>query len=347
MKELTIHTEDGPETLTAERIVLASGTRPSIPEVPGLDEVWYHTSDTIMRLDSLPRRLIILGTGFISAELAHVFSSLGVHVTVIGRSDRMLRDEDEDISERFTELATQHWDVRLNRAITTVEQDELETRMYLDGPDGFETVEADALLIAAGRIPNTDLLNVTASDLELRQNGKLKVDTTQATSVSGVWALGDISSEHELKHVANYEARVVQHNLLHPDQPREADHRYVPHAVFSSPQIAAVGLTEQDARRTGTEYVTAVQDYGGIAYGWAMENTTGFCKVLADPHTGRLLGAHIIGPQAPTLVQLLIQGMEFGLHAHAMARGQYWIHPSMAELVENALLNLPLDQETA
>ena len=117
----------------------------------------------------------------------------------------------------------------------------------------------------------------------------------------------------------------------------------MPHAVFTSPQIASVGLTEEQARADELRYVTATQDYAGIAYGWAMEDTTGFAKLLADPGTGLLIGAHIIGPQASTLIQPLIQAMSFGLDARAMARGQYWIHPAMPELVENALLKLPLD----
>ncbi len=345
-KELTVYGAEGPETLTADRIVLAAGSRPSIPEITGIEGVWYHTSDTIMRLDALPERMIILGTGFVSAELAHVFHSLGVAITVIGRSGRMLRAEEESTSERFTEIAAQEWDLRLSRSIRSVEQDDECIRMYLDGPDaGWEAVEADQLLIATGRIPNTDLIDAATGGFELHPDGRVKVDSTQATSQDGVWAVGDVSSEHELKHVANHEARVVQHNLLHPDDPQQADHRWVPHAVFSSPQIASVGLTEQQAREREIDYVTSQQDYAGIAYGWAMEDTTGYCKLLADPNTGALLGAHIIGPQASTLVQPLIQAMVFGQHARELARGQYWIHPSMPELLENALLNLPLNEQ--
>jgi mycothione reductase len=343
VKQLTVDTAAGSETITADRFVVAAGGRPAIPDIPGLDQVGYYTSDSVMRLDELPNRMIIMGTGFVGAEFAHVFSALGVEVTMIGRSGRVLRAEDVDVSARFTELAAERWDLRLNRKEIAAERDGDLVRLHLEGPAGAEAVEAEALLIAVGRVPNADLLDAAAGGLELTPDGKIKVDPTQLTSVDGVWAMGDISSDHELKHVANHEMRVVQHNLLHPDEPIESDHRFVPHAVFSAPQIAAVGLTEQQAQERGVEYVTSTQDYAGIAYGWAMEDTTGFAKVLADPATGRILGAHIIGPQAPTLLQPLIQAMHFGLDARTMARGQYWIHPGMPELVENALLNLPLD----
>jgi mycothione reductase len=327
------------ETITADQIVLASGGRPLVPDVPGLEDVGYHTSDTIMRLDALPRRLTIIGSGFVSAEFAHVFSSFGVEVTVIARSGALLRHEDGDISARFTSLAQQKWDVRLERKVLRASRADGAIRLELDGD---ETLDTDLVLVAIGRLPNSDLLNLPAAGIDVTPTGHVVVDKRQHTTADGVWALGDISSPWELKHVANHEARIVQHNLLNPDAPVEADHRFVPHAVFTSPQVASVGLTEEQARADDVRYVTATQEYAGIAYGWAMEDTTGFAKLLADPATGLLLGAHILGPQASTLIQPLIQAMSFGLDARTMATGQYWIHPAMPELIENALLNLPL-----
>lgn len=142
--------------------------------------------------------------------------------------------------------------------------------------------------------------------------------------------------------MANHEARVVQYNLLHPRRMISADHRFIPHAVFSDPQIAAVGLTEQQAELTGRPFVTARQNYGTVAYGWAMEDESHFVKLIADPRTKKLLGAHILGPEATTLIQPLIQAMSFDLDVPSMARGQYWIHPALTEVVENALLALDL-----
>ncbi|KAA9160928.1 mycothione reductase [Amycolatopsis acidicola] len=336
-KELTVTLPDRTETVTADRFVLAAGGRPVIPDIEGLEETGYHTSDTIMRLDELPSKLVIVGGGYIAAEFAHVFASFGVNVTLVVRSGALLRAEDEDVSARFTELAAKRFDVRLNRKTLRAKRTSSGIALELAGG---EVVEGDQLLIATGRTPNSDLLDVAATGVSTMDSGHVVVDEFQQTAVEGIYALGDISSPYELKHVANHEARVVQHNLLHPDARIEADHRFVPHAVFSSPQVAGVGLTEQEAKRRGVNYVTSTQDYAGIAYGWAMEDTTGFAKLLADPETGQLLGAHIIGPQASTVIQPLIQAMSFGLDAHTMARGQYWIHPAMPELIENALLNL-------
>jgi mycothione reductase len=170
------------------------------------------------------------------------------------------------------------------------------------------------------------------------------VDDHQRTAVDGIWALGDVANHWQLKHVANHEARVVQHNLLcdwdDTDAMAVTDHRYVPSAVFTDPQIASVGLTENQAIAQGFKISVKIQDYGDVAYGWASEDTTGIVKLIAERGAGRLLGAHIMGHQASSIIQPLIQAMSFGLTAPQMARGQYWIHPALAEVVENALLGL-------
>ncbi|SDV04842.1 mycothione reductase [Microlunatus sagamiharensis] len=348
--ELLLEARDGhPETtITADRFVLANGSRAVVPPFPGIDAVPYETSDTVMRLDALPRSMVIVGGGYIAAEFAHVFSSYGVQVTIVGRSPQLLSREDAQVSERFTELLGRRVDVR-----TSTEVQRVDRRPSGDGvvvtartKEGVEsTIEADVLLVATGRTPNADTLDLDRTGVEVDDDGRVVVDSRQRTGVEGIFALGDVSSAHQLKHVANHEARVVKHNLLHPDAMVESDHRYVPHAVFSDPQVAAVGLTEAEAEEQGLDYAVAVQDYGSTAYGWAMGDEDHFVKLVGERGTGRLLGAHLIGPQASSLIQPLIQAMSFGLPAHAMARGQYWIHPAMAEVVENALLALPSSSE--
>jgi mycothione reductase len=328
------------ETITADRIVLATGSRPIVPDVVTASGVPFHTSDTIMRIDELPERIAILGGGYISAEFAHVFSAFGVETTVLARSDRLLRRLDGQIAQRFTEIARQHWDVRTDTRVESLESIDDAVRLKLD--DG-SVVEADLLLVATGRTPNADRLNLAAAGIEVHPDGRVIVDAHGRTTAAHVWSLGDVSSEYQLKHVANHEARVVAHNLAHPDDLVESDHRFVPAAVFTHPQVASVGLTEEQAIASGRPFVIAVQDYGDTAYGWAMDDTSSLCKVLADPTSGQLLGAHIMGEQAATLIQPLIQAMSFGLGVREMARGQYWIHPALTEVVENALLKLELD----
>ena len=338
----------GDETITADKFVLAAGSRPQIPVLKGMDDPRVaervHTSDDIMRLPGLPKSLVIIGGGFVAAEFAHVFASFGTEVTMLQRSEVLLRKEDADIAQAFTEELAKRVNVRLKQRVIGIECTERDTVIVESvDPDGMHyDFEAEQVLIALGRVPNGDLLNLAATGVTTHPDGRVVVDEHQQTVVKGIFALGDVSSASQLKHVANHEARVVQYNLLHPRRMISADHRFIPHAVFSDPQIAAVGLTEQQAELTGRPFVTARQNYGTVAYGWAMEDESHFVKLIADPRTKKLLGAHILGPEATTLIQPLIQAMSFDLDVPSMARGQYWIHPALTEVVENALLALDL-----
>jgi mycothione reductase len=278
----------------------------------------------------------VLGGGFVAAELAHVFSAFGAHVTVVNRSGRLLREEDAEVATKFTEIAQERWDVRLDTQAVRLERYDGGIRATLD--DG-STVEADLLLVATGRRSNSDLLDLEHAGVEVGDRGLVKVDRHQRTTADGVWALGDVSNKFQLKHVSNHEARVVRHNLLHPDDLAEADHTHVPRAVFSNPQVASIGLTEEAARAQGLPFVVGRRDYADTAYGWAMEDDHGFAKVLVDPVTGLLLGAHVMGAQASNLIQPLVQAMTFGQTVEQVARDQYWIHPALMEVVENALLD--------
>ena len=209
--------------------------------------------------------------------------------------------------------------------------------------DNGATLHADTVLAATGRVPNGDLLDAQLAGVEVR-DGSVVVDEYQRTTARGIFALGDVSSDYQLKHVANHEMRVVKENLLldwdDTDKLKQSDHRYVPSAVFTDPQIAMVGLTENQARAKGYDVRAKVQDYGDVAYGWAMEDTTGIAKIIVEADSGKILGAHIMGHQASSLIQPIIQAMTFGLAGQDMARGQYWIHPALPEAIENALLAL-------
>lgn len=331
------HTVGERHRITGEQVVIATGSRATVPMAIAASGVPFETSDTVMRMDELPHSMAIVGGGVIGAEFAHVFSALGVSVTQIQRGDRLLHRLDSEVGTLFTQQAQQQWDLRLNTEVTAASRTETGVRLELSRA---EAVEVEVLLVATGRVPNSDGMGLEVAGVQVHPDGRVVVDEHGRTTATEVWALGDVSAPLQLKHLANHEARVVAHNLAHPDDLRSFVHTNVPAAVFSHPQVAMIGMTEEQAREAGYDVSVKVQRYGDTAYGWAMEDTTGVVKLVADRSTGLLLGAHLMGPHASTLIQPIIQAMAFGQGAHEVARDQFWIHPALAEVVENALLGL-------
>lgn len=345
----------------AEQLVIAAGSRAVIPDIPGIDLPQVHTSDTVMRLAEQPGRVLIIGGGYIACEFAGIFSGLGSEVVQVVRGHNLLRRLDEEVSELFTVEASRRWGVRLECVVRGIEPAadggvvaELVHAGEAGGTGETERIAADIVLVAVGRIPNSDLVGAAEAGLDLHPDGRIAVDGFQRVlsggePVPGLYALGDISSPYQLKHVANHEARVVAHNLEHPDDLRRSRQDVVPAAVFSDPELAQVGLTQAEAIAwLGAEHVTTkTQRYGDTAYGWAMEDSTGVFKVVADRRDGRILGASAMGYQASNLIQVVIMAMSFGIDAYAAARGQYWIHPALMEVVENALLGLDVPEGSA
>jgi mycothione reductase len=325
----------GEEEVSADLVVVANGGRPVVPPVVAESGLPYETSDTVMRVDVAPTRLAILGGGYIAAELAHVFAATGTHVTIIEKNDTLLGGpQDDEMREVFTGLMRQQYDLRLGVELEALDGSPGDLRLTLD--DGT-IVEADMLLVTTGRRPNGDRLNLEVSGIETDDHGRIETDEYLRTTADGVFALGDVSSSITLKHVANREAAVVSHNLLHPHRMRTIDRERVPSAVFADPQMASIGRTESQCREEHPDYLVGRTRYADVAYGWALRDDTGFCKVLVDGASRRILGAHILGPQAATLIQVFVVAMEFGIRADDLATRPYWIHPALTELVENAL----------
>tara|TARA_Y100000746_G_scaffold169085_1_gene146451 strand:+ start:1207 stop:2553 length:1347 start_codon:yes stop_codon:yes gene_type:complete len=330
--EKTILVDD--DVITAEQIVIAAGARPSVPDVSGISEVPYLTSDEIMRVDELPSHLVIIGGGFIAVEMAHIFSAFGSEVTIIHRGDRLLREMDSDISERITEIYANRMNLFLETEVSQITHNE-SFEINLSSGD---LIVCDQLLVATGRRPNTDSLDAAAGNIVTSASGHIETDAYLQTSSKGVWAIGDITNPIQLKHLANADAKIVGHNLCTPDDLLPADRSLSPSAVFGYPPIASVGLTEKQASEQGIPFVVAVRPFADTAYGWAMEDQKSFIKVLMDPSTRLLLGAHLIGPQSPSLIQQLIQGMSLGQTVDEMAKSQLYIHPALPEVIEQALL---------
>ena len=330
----------GDDIITGDHIVIAAGSRARMPMAEGFDQLRYHTSDTIMRLDRLPDHLLIMGGGYIASEMAHVFGSLGSHVTIVHRSPTLLRNEDDAIAMRFTEIYRRRFEVLTSTQVLAAREVDGVTELDISIDGDHQQLRGDCLLIAVGRIPNGDELEVTATGVTLDGAGFVETDDRLRTAVDGIWALGDITNPAMLKHTANAEAKLIAHNIEHPQSMKQIERRFVPHAVFGHPQVASVGSTERELRDRNVPYVVSQRDYADTAYGWAMEDTESFCKLLAHRETRQLLGAHIIGPQASTLLQQLVQGMRFGQTVDEMATEQLYTHPALNEVVEQALLDL-------
>ncbi|MCZ6876416.1 MAG: mycothione reductase [bacterium] len=330
--------ETGGQYITAERIVLAAGSRPLLPDLPGLADIPYHTSDTVMRLPTQPASMLIIGGGYVGAEMAHFFGSLGTQVTIVDHGEVLLKREDDDVAQAFTTRYQERFNVLLNARAQRVSASANGVTVHFDVAGHAHDVTAEVILFASGRRPNSDQLDVAAAGIEVDSRGRVLTDTSMETSVPGIYALGDLASGHALKHTANAEARHIAKLLLgHDKHPLAYDG--VPHAVFAAPQVASVGLTERQAQQQGVPYITSKRMVADTAYGWASADTTSFVKLVADPQTRQLLGAHIMGPQASVLLQALVQGMKYGQTVDEMAQVIY-IHPALTEVVEQALLEL-------
>ena len=328
------------DRISAETVVIAAGTRPTVLEIPGLRDVPYITSDEALRLPEQPRRLTIVGGGYIAAELAHFFGSLGTDVTIVHRCPLMLRQEDEDVACRFTQICQRRFNLLLNAQVTRATRQGTEIVVEVEAEGHKVALPSDALLFATGRIPSTDRLQVANTGVAVDQSGFVKTDEYLETSVPGIWALGDIVGKYLLKHSANLEAAYVANNIFNPDRKVAVDYHAMPHAIFASPQVACVGVTEQEAKKQDIQYIAATENYYDAAYGSSIEDRDGFAKVLAQPETREILGCHIIGTDASILVQEAVNAIRSHLTTDAITQSIY-IHPALPEVVQRAFGELP------
>jgi mycothione reductase len=293
-----------------------------------------------MRIEALPKSMVVIGGGYVAAEFSHVFGALGTRITILNRGQRLLESVDHDIAERFTERFSRRFDLRLNTKAARVERTDNGVAVHVEGPQGSSVVEAETLLVATGRTPNSDVLDVAAGGLTTDEHGHVVTDDASVTSVPGVWAIGDLTNHFALKHLANAEMRLVLHNVLHADTPHRSKFAIVPSAVFTEPQIASVGPTERMLREQDKPFVVARRGYSDTGYGWALEDTTSFVKLIADPSTGQLLAGHIIGPQTVLVLQPVVQAIYLDNTVDQLARDVLYVHPALSEVIEQAALDL-------
>ncbi len=331
----------GDQTVRADKIFIVSGARPAIPPLKGIEDINYLTSDTVLNLKTLPKSMVIIGGGYVATEYGHFFSSLGTSVTIIQRNPRMLPEEEPEVSELLTEEMSKRMRILMNHeAVEAKQNGDMKTvvaKSVVD--DQLRELSAEALLVAAGRVPNSDLLKPEKTGVELDKRGYIKVNEYLETRKKNIFAFGDAIGKQMFKHVANYEAQVAWHNSIH-DHKVKADYTAAPHAVFTNPQVASVGMKQAEAKRAGYKILVGKAYYKDTAQGAAMAQPKGFAKVIVEKKSGQILGAHMIGPFASMLIQEVINAMSTGDRSFLpIIRGMH-IHPAMNEVVLNAFGDL-------
>ena len=328
----------GNETISADRILISAGTRPTVPPIEGLADVAYITSTEALRLQELPKSMIIIGGGYIAAELGHFYGTLGTKVTIVETADMLVAREDKEIARAFTEIFSGKHTVLLGYKVTKVAEEAGLKNVTVQGADGAQkTLEAETLLLTVGRRPNTDILALENTGVKVSEKGYIEVNEFMETSVPGVWALGDIVGKAPFKHGANYEARHVIENMREGGAKKAVDYAIMPHAIFSSPQIAGVGLTEEEAREKGVRYEVRRREYKKTGFGKAIEEDRGFVKYLIDPDGDTILGCHIMGPHAAILIHEVVVAMSAAGGKASAIRDAIHINPALSELVQWAL----------
>lgn len=319
--------------ITADKIVIACGTRPLIPPINGTDEVDFITNREALKLEYVPDELLIVGGGYISAELGNFFGSFGSDVTIVDTSSKLIHREDKSVSKKFTEVFSEKYNLELNSRAVGLEKKGNRKTAIIEKNNERKKIETDEILIAAGRKPNTDYLNIENTDIETDQKGFIKTDKYLRTNVENIWAIGDIIGPPMFRHSANTEAEHVAIDIIH-DHKHSINYNNIPHAIFSDPQVAAVGKNEQQLEENNIEYVTGIYKYQDTAMGSALKEKNGFVKALIDPETDKILGCHIIGPHASILIHEVAVAMNSGRGGLENISNTVHAHPALNEVVK-------------
>ncbi|WEL20838.1 dihydrolipoyl dehydrogenase [Halorhabdus sp. BNX81] len=331
--ERTILVDD--EHVSGENVVVAAGSRPFIPPIDGLGNVDYLTSREALYLDDQPESLVIIGGGYIAVELGHFFETVGTGVTIIESGEMLLGRVDPEVRETFTEIARERHDVHTGYRATAIEPLGEGVRVFAEsGDDDVIECSGEDVLVAAGRRPNTDSLDVASAGIETDNRGFVVTDERLETTAENVWAQGDIAGNAMFKHSGDYETRVVIDNVVH-DTGREIDLSALPHAVFTEPQIAGVGATEAELKTADHPYVVGRQALPDTPMGRAKKLEEGFVKVLATPD-GEILGCHMLGEEVSTMIHEVLVAMRAGSGHVSDITDTIHAHPTLNKAVESA-----------
>lgn len=334
----------GDDTITAKTIFLCTGSKPKTPPIKGLEESGYYTSDTILKITQLPESIVIVGGGYIAAEYGHFFSAMGSRVTVIGRNPQFLPREEPEVSALAKRELQEHMNIITNHEVREVSKTlDGKKKIVAINRENGKTMEftAEETLVATGRSPNTDILRPGKGGIRVDQKGWIFVDENLETSQPNIWAFGDANGKYQFKHAANYESLVAYSNAILKKNVK-VDYHAIPHAVFTYPEIASVGLREKEAleKYGKDELLIGFQKYQDTAKGEAMKAKDYFVKVIVEKENMKIVGGHIIGPHASLLIQEIVTLMYTPeQNAYPIIDGMH-IHPALSEVVERAFRSL-------
>lgn len=297
--EITVQLAEKKESIRGDKIILATGSRPLVPAIEGIDKAAYFTSDTIFDIDKIPKSMVIIGGGIIGVELACIFASLNVPVSIVEMSDRIVPSEEPEASKALSKsLKKKQITILTSTKVMKIEQQDSNQLIHIESADGkAQTVETEAILMAVGRAPNTSAFN----NLNLEMDGPfVKVTSTMQTSDASIYAVGDVTGGWQLAHVASAEGGVAAANAA--GETETVDYRIVPRCVYTSPEIASVGLTEADAKRQGIDYKVVRVDHAGNGRALAQDEKEGFTKLIAGTKYGEILGVLMVGPHVTEMI---------------------------------------------
>ena len=327
------------DEIRGEKIFLASGARPSIPSVKGLEDIEYLTNETVLDLKRKPKSLILVGGGYIAVEYGHFFESMGTKVMIVQRNKRLVPNEEPEISDLLKKKLEKQMEIYVNTETSEVRESKSGVIVHVKNKEtGREKkLMAEKIMVATGRKSNADLLEVKNAGIEMDEMNYIKVDDYLQTNKENIWAFGDAIGKQMFTHAGDKEADLAWHNATQ-EKKIKMDFQVVPHAIFTHPQIASVGLVEEQARKDFKILVGRAK-YSDIVKGEAMMEEDGFAKAIVEKETERILGFHIIGPEASTLIQEVVNAMVNKVSMKSITNSMH-VFPALSELIPEALNHL-------
>lgn len=341
LRQVEVHLNGGgSRTLAAETIFINTGARPRVPSLPGLESVPFLDSTSIMELDTVPAHLMVLGGGYIGLEFGQMFRRFGSQVTIVQRGGQLLTREDRDVAQKVAEILSEDGiQVLLDTQAVRVESSQDGgIRLAVRTPGGECTLTGSHLLVAVGRVPNTDRLHAAASGITVDERGFIPVNGRLETDVPGVYALGDVKGGPAFTHISYDDFRIIRTNLLEGGEASIED-RLVPYTVFIDPQLGRVGLTEKEARAQPRDIRVAKIPMDWVARALEVDETRGLMKAIVDAETGQILGAAILGIEGGEIMAILQVAMMGGLPYTALRDGVF-AHPTLAEALNTLFTSL-------